>query len=664
MEPAEDLAGEKCEFKVYRHSQKKDGTISVETVSNPFARLGLGDKDSPYALIVNRFLGEKNQLKETTLQINSRRLMNVFREVIGFYPTVPADFTSPFELKGPFQILLHYWEELDERRQTTKDADERMHLNLLLDFMRHEIGPERERLLSMLRNKQITYKNAWCIFRPGDLVYTEFMGHPWLLRCQKTAYEESTTEGPYMEVHCLFTDHDGTITGENAHVFPIYQKRSFAAENPAIITKLPCFPRKFVEGQGDLENRLIARGQRFLALQGISVMSYDGHAQFLKEPDYSYFHPRMADFGGVWLPYTELGRVILDRKTFQEDQYSNAGRVQAKTPDPLCCPPYEYGFSLSRKEWCRFFIDSIRDVKWKENAWDSLIIGDHEKLVLQSLVTSHSYPEDARDQSLQKGKGLVVLLHGSPGSGKTLTAETAAEGSKRAIMMTSLGELNKSESPAAFEYRLKLLLQYATTWKAVVLMDEADVFLEAREDHGDTSYRNALVAGKKLIQVDKDKANRHLVFLKELEYFSGIVFLTTNRIKSFDRAMKSRIHLALEYTPPGLETRERLWLQMLKSIPSEENCVDFDEAMKAFVLVKMNGREIANAVHTARTIARFQKKPVGIEHIEMVLGVWKKFDESLQKIRKVSPHPIDNGAHLMMRRTNSILEDEKGGFNS
>ncbi|KXG54500.1 ATPase, AAA-type, core [Penicillium griseofulvum] len=648
METAEDLAGEKCEFKVYRHSQKKDGNISVETVSNPFARLGLGDKDSPYALIVNRFLGEKNQLKETTLQINSRRLMNVFREVIGFYPTVPADFTSPFELKGPFQILLHYWEELDERRQTTKDADERMHLNLLLDFMKHEIGPERERLLSMLRNKQITYKNAWCIFRPGDLIYTEFMGHPWLLRCQKTAYEESTTDGQYMEVHCLFTDHDGTITGENSHVFRIFQKRSFAAENPAIITKLPCFPRKFVEDQWDLENRLIARGERFLTLQGISVMSYDGHAQYLKEPDYSYFHPRMADFDGVWLPYTELGRVILDRKTFQEDQYSNAGRVQAKTPDPLCCPPYEYGFSLSRKEWCRFFIDSIRDVKWKENAWDSLIIGDHEKLVLQSLVTSHSYPEDARDQSLQKGKGLVVLLHGSPGSGKTLTAETAAEGSKRAIMMTSLGELNKSESPAAFEYRLKLLLQYATTWKAVVLMDEADVFLEAREDHGDTSYRNALVA----------------VFLKELEYFSGIVFLTTNRIKSFDKAMKSRIHLALEYTPPGLETRERLWLQMLKSIPSEENCIDFDEAMKAFVLVKMNGREIANAVHTARTIARFQKKPVGIEHIEMVLGVWKRFDESLQKIRQGAPHPMDNGSHLMMRRTNSIIEDEKGGFNS
>ncbi|KAJ5964932.1 ATPase AAA-type core [Penicillium vulpinum] len=150
MDSTEDMTGEKCEFKVYRHSLKKDGNIFIETISNPFSRLALSDKDSPYALVVNRFLGNKNQLEKNTLQINSRRLLKVFREVVAFYPSVLADFASPFELMGLFQILLHYWEELDERRQTTKDADERMHLNLLLDFMKHEIGPERERLLGTL----------------------------------------------------------------------------------------------------------------------------------------------------------------------------------------------------------------------------------------------------------------------------------------------------------------------------------------------------------------------------------------------------------------------------------------------------------------------------------------------------------------------------------
>ncbi|KAK7966482.1 uncharacterized protein PG986_000759 [Apiospora aurea] len=58
-------------------------------------------------------------------------------------------------------------------------------------------------------------------------------------------------------------------------------------------------------------------------------------------------------------------------------------------------------------------------------------------------------PLSARDQSLAKGKGLGLLLHGTPGSGKTLTAETAAMGARRALVMTSVGELNERETSNA-----------------------------------------------------------------------------------------------------------------------------------------------------------------------------------------------------------------------
>lgn len=140
----------------------------------------------------------------------------------------------------------------------------------------------------------------------------------------------------------------------------------------------------------------------------------------------------------------ETGRIVLDRKTFQEDQYSN--QVEIKPVDavePLLCPPYALGYSLSRKDWCRFFLDDTEEVQWKANMWDSLILSSEQKMVLQALVTSHRFPGNARDQPEQKGKGLVILLHGTPGSGKTLTAETAAEASQKALISTSLGELNK-----------------------------------------------------------------------------------------------------------------------------------------------------------------------------------------------------------------------------
>lgn len=177
-------------------------------------------------------------------------------------------------------------------------------VRLLFDFMNHELGPDRENVTKMIEKGQISYLQAWVLFRPGDLVYTSTMGHPWLLRCQKTAYEESTTQGPYIVVNCTYTDHDGTLEGTAEHKFFIFQKRWFGSENPAFITDLPVYPRNFAQKDENLEARLEDRGRRFLARKVVCTQAYDGIAEYLKEPPADYFHPDMADFEGVWLPFT------------------------------------------------------------------------------------------------------------------------------------------------------------------------------------------------------------------------------------------------------------------------------------------------------------------------------------------------------------------------
>ncbi len=164
--------------------------------------------------------------------------------------------------------------------------------------------------------------------------------------------------------------------------------------------------------------------------------------------------------------------------------------------EPLLCPPFALGYSPTRKEWCRYYIDSISEIEWKPDPWKSLLLETKQKRVLKALVESHIFPENPRDQAEQKGKGLVILLHGSPGAGKTLTAESAAEAAKRIIITSSLGELDKDNYAASFEWRLKHLLQFATAWGAVLLLDEADVFLERREEAAGNEKKNALVAGK------------------------------------------------------------------------------------------------------------------------------------------------------------------------
>ncbi|KAI1461859.1 P-loop containing nucleoside triphosphate hydrolase protein [Annulohypoxylon moriforme] len=608
--------GEKCEFKAY-HETIKNGQSSTELTSDPFNKGAFHGEDSAFALVIKRSFQEHRPDK-TTLQVNSPYILGAFREVVKSYLSVPSDFATSIELHSPFEMLVHYWNELHEYQQSQTDPVAQEHLDLLLKFMDHEIWPNLERAHSMIQKQQISYDNAWIIFRPGDTMYTEMNGHSWLLVCQKTAYEENMESGPYLEVHCTYTEHNGMFKGQATHVVNMNQRTKFPAGNPVPITDLDIYPRKFVKEGTSLENRIRNRGERFLALWDNSTVAYDGAAEWLKEPPFDFYDPSRTKFRGVWLPYTESGRVVLDRKTFGEEQPLGNARVKRIDTDcePLHCPPYTHGYSLGRKQWCRFFVDNISEVKWSSKAWDSLILPDKEKHLLRALISSHAYSRKPRDSMKQKGKGLVVLLHGTPGSGKTLTAETAAEGTRKALVSTSVGELSKGGSfisgSASFEKELKKILQYATIWQAVVLLDEADVFLEARKDIGSTE-RNSLVA----------------VFLKELEYFGGIVFLTTNRVNSFDIAMKSRIHLSLSYTPPETETRQRIWLHCLKSVPTDDTDIELDKAVGILVEVKLNGREIANTVNTARTLARFDGVPLRLTHLQTVLEVRRGFDEGL-----------------------------------
>ena len=153
-----------------------------------------------------------------------------------------------------------------------------------------------------------------------------------------------------------------------------------------------------------------------------------------------------------------------------------------------------------------------------------------------------------------------------------------------------------------------------------MLIDEADVFLEARTS-GSTYQleQNALVA----------------VFLRQLEFFQGIVFLTSNRIATFDAAIKSRIHLALQYELPDRDTRRRLWRQRLAKVPATEKDLGDIEATLDFVAKpEMNGREISNTVGTASTLARDEGAKLQLGHLKVILRVWTEFEATVKKIER------------------------------
>ncbi|KAJ4383387.1 hypothetical protein N0V86_001434 [Didymella sp. IMI 355093] len=620
VESSDDI-GVICELRTRYQKFDKNGDLKSGVLKDKEVVRGHG-VDQEYAIVNNQIYNKQNQLEKEVLTVNSEQLLAAFRQVVVAHPVVASDFNEPFEMESPFQMLYHAWDDLHRYIEECNDDRTRMHLNLLFEFMESAMGPERRRCLGQLKKQQLDYSRLWTIYRPRDTLISYDHDNPRIFRCVKTAYEANKRMGPYFEVQCTFTDCDGTNIGEGRHTFQIRQKEFFVSEHPGNVRDLPVFPRSFVDDDG-LEQRLYERGLQFMGLKGVCIRQYEGQAAYMKRPPSSFYDPDMALFDTVWLPYKETGRVIVDRKKFQEDhELSGVGKfAESKDLDVRFCPPFVYGYSAARKDWSKLYLVSIRETVWKKTMMDDLVMDNEQKTLLKALVTSHSFPTNPGDIMQQKGKGLVVLLHGSPGAGKTLTAETCAEITERALLSTSLAELNKENLTWLFEYELRTLLQYATTWQAVVLMDEADVFLEARKDDvPNAAERNALVA----------------IFLRHLEYFGGIVFLTTNRIQVFDEAMKSRVHLALGYKPPGSETRKMLWLKNLKAATGSEVDPEISDAIDSFTSMKLNGREIANAINTAQTLARYESSTLKLNHIQTVLNVRKTFERDLTDIASKS----------------------------
>jgi DNA polymerase III delta prime subunit len=245
----------------------------------------------------------------------------------------------------------------------------------------------------------------------------------------------------------------------------------------------------------------------------------------------------------------------------------------------LIASPVVLGFAFSEKHWLEFSLSGIENIKWNDEAFDSLVLPDRTKQNLKGLVSSHRFnAAKTIDDVIQgKGKGLNVVLHGPPGVGKTLTGESIAEYLKCPLYTVSAGELGTNSR--SLEQDLNRIMDITHSWGAILLLDEADVFLEARQPHD--IHRNSLVS----------------VFLRLTEYYQGILFLTTNRVETFDEAFQSRIHMGIRYENLQPKARKKIWQHHVGKVeamaaPSESTKLfsetDFDELSKR----NMNGRQV------------------------------------------------------------------------
>jgi SpoVK/Ycf46/Vps4 family AAA+-type ATPase len=196
-----------------------------------------------------------------------------------------------------------------------------------------------------------------------------------------------------------------------------------------------------------------------------------------------------------------------------------------------------------------------------------------------------------------------MLLSGPPGVGKTFTAESVAEHLQRPLFRVGAGDLGITAH--SVERYLDKALELCAHWGAVLLIDEADVFMEARSI--DSLERNELVS----------------VFLRHLEYYRGIMILTTNRLRSLDSAFESRIDISLPYNSLTEENRRSVWQNFFWTLDADN--IDIDEKdITELAKWDFNGRQIKSAIKTARILAAKKQQPLDMTHLSTVLNLRAK----------------------------------------
>ncbi|KAF2105451.1 P-loop containing nucleoside triphosphate hydrolase protein [Lophiotrema nucula] len=600
--------GEICELHVYETRFNSKGEPVVLQVGT-MDQLALEPKRSPdAALILIRHYNIARSLERTTLEIRSPYMRTALRKVIKSYPDVSFDSTSNFVIPGPPRCLFHYRHELLAFAQASKNENIEEHVDFLLRYMaralRKEISSYDLLLDGNANGPGLEYDHLWMAFRPGDLLYEKIDGEDRICRLRSMSPVRYHLDGQYYREYWSLFAEIIQCDGDNFGYTRTYATiEKYDGYRP--LRNLDIFPLIYHEEVDRIRSDVVARGKVYLSLLGVHYCFYDGVAELLKEQMQA--HGRVIVDCREWNLNIAPGMSDFIAGAEVIDCARNEHRNLVED-DLLLCSHKVPGFFLVTKRWCYFKVRCIAPIQFSSAAFDNLVIPLHQKELIGSVVKElQGKPSGFDDFIKGKGKGLIFLLHGEPGVGKTLTAESIAELTQRPLYTLGCGDLGTQSHNVELELTRTLAL--ASKWNALVLVDEADVFMEQRNSRD--LNRNELVS----------------VLLRVLEYFEGIMFLTTNRIESIDTAFKSRIHLSLYYPKLSASARRSIWRVFIandqqKDPPSWLN----DRFLRRVAAYDVNGRQIKNIMRMACSIAANNQRELSPKDIMSGLDAHRTFE--------------------------------------
>lgn len=547
--------------------------------------------------IINDLMPDKvDLLNQTSVKLSGPELFFIYQKLKDL---LYSKMKNPLDLSMPGHTII---------------TEEILHLKHLLRFLDQELKTIEEMHASMKSQRSLSHDMLWAFFPPGEVIsYKCGVTDEDCCGVVNTTYY-TIKDTP---IFCI----DISMYDYNCRTWSKYilTKEMIHFEGYHIFDNMKIYPLSFKDNQEELKTKFLKHGQLFCEL------SMQGHNNF---QNYKGSLFKMVLVDKCWRVRKENadGRVMIDLGSFSKMNPD----YKLGTALPPCdvirdntvetidisdlqtrmfSPAMVYGFSFRLKQWGSFSICGFSNIAFNDSAFESLVMDAAKKDLTESMVKEHItrglLPDSERlDPIDAKGDGCIILCYGPPGTGKTLTAESLAEKLHRPLWSLSVAQLGTT--PVELESMLVKIMDVAVQWRALLLLDEADVYLERRASSDLT--RNAMTG----------------VFLRQLEYFRGVIFLTTNRDITFDDAICSRICIFLPFEKLGKSQRGELWQNHLARVEMTDVP---PEVLEQIVEYEFNGREIRNVMQTAQSVARSKKEQINHQHILRSLAV---LDSSLK----------------------------------
>jgi hypothetical protein len=140
------------------------------------------------------------------------------------------------------------------------------------------------------------------------------------------------------------------------------------------------------------------------------------------------------------------------------------------------------------------------------------------------------------------------------------------------------------------------------------------------------------------------------VLLRVLEYYEGILILTTNRIQQFDIAVQSRVNLGVMYKDLTTQQKQKIFSNFLEQLSGEN--IDDKQALKNWMsedpdaiewFDPLNSRQVRNVLFSAASLALKENKVLKLEHVKKMAKSTSKFQDSIKSIIKDARRKAEAG---------------------